>query len=357
MSEPKQNAVYSIQLLRGLAALFVVLFHARPMLNDYAGLGDRLFVHGYIGVDIFFIISGFIFQHVTRPTTTPGNFMMRRIIRILPMYLVAVVVLYLALGDYSVRSFFSAVLRTAIFLPNANENPPFFGYAFLSAGWTLIYEMAFYAIFAAALFFSRRFYSVIVCGAIVSLTIIPQLVITGSITLQPDRAPLMPHAYLGVITNPMMLEFVIGVVLAAAYRQKAFTVVLRPAVGIGCIVAAIALVASGAASGHGPVNFGLPALLVTFAALCLEPLVRNHLGGIALAVGAGSYSLYLFHQPAFAMVKPLVDGLPAWGTFVTSIGAAIALAMVAYRLLERPIVHFGRSLSQRNRRPLVFAGE
>jgi len=342
---PQQPAaLYSIQLLRGVAALFVVLFHARGSLNGYNSIGDTLFINGYIGVDIFFIISGFIFQYVTRPTTAPRNFMLRRIIRILPLYLVAVVVLYIAQGNYTLRSFASAVLRTTIFIPNANENPPFFGYAFLGAGWTLVYEMAFYSLFALALAWSRRFYSALVCVAIIALVTLPQLAMTGAISLHPSRVPLMPHAYLGVVTNPMMLEFTFGVGLAYAYQRGMLNAALKPWVGLVFYAAAAALFLLPPFSGHGPFNFGIAAFLVVSGSLCLENTIRRFAPNLALAVGTGSYSLYLFHQPAFALVKPLTESLPGWAEFSIFVGSALLLATIAYRLFERPIVSLGQSL-------------
>lgn len=335
----RPETVYSIQLLRGVAAFFVLLFHARLSLNEYGGLGDRLFVNGYIGVDIFFVISGFIIQYVTPPSMDAFTFALRRVVRVLPIYLIATMFLFLIVGDYSLRSLSSVLLRTAIFLPNANENPPFYGYAFLGAGWTLVYEMMFYAVFAAALLASRRFYRAIVCGVILAAVLIPQWLLTGSVTLHPDRVPILPHAYLGIVTNPMMLEFIIGIVLGTLYQRGAFKKI-HPLVGAIGLTLGIGLAVMPSVSGHGPVNFGIPATLIVFSALCLENIVRYAAPKFSLAVGAGSYSLYLFHQPAYAAVQHHLIGTSGWQTFVLMVVAAVALTLVMYTGVERPLTRF-----------------
>lgn len=63
---PNQNKLNSIQALRGLAAMLVVMFHFRTDLASDFPLANRLFGNGAIGVDLFFMISGFIAYYITK---------------------------------------------------------------------------------------------------------------------------------------------------------------------------------------------------------------------------------------------------------------------------------------------------
>ncbi|RAY33797.1 acyltransferase, partial [Enterobacter kobei] len=89
------NKIQSIHLLRGMAALFVVLFHFRGYLNGvYAqkDLGTILFGSGAFGVDLFFMISGFIIALSTQSITSKTVFAIRRFFRIYPAFIVIFII-------------------------------------------------------------------------------------------------------------------------------------------------------------------------------------------------------------------------------------------------------------------------
>ena len=86
--------ILSLQYLRGIAALLVVLYHYRGELNSiYAqkGLGDLLFSNGYIGVDLFFMVSGFVIMLSTEKDKSSLSFAIKRIFRIYPVYIVCLI--------------------------------------------------------------------------------------------------------------------------------------------------------------------------------------------------------------------------------------------------------------------------
>ncbi len=88
------NMILSLQYLRGIAALLVVLYHYRGELNSiYAqkGLGDLLFSNGYIGVDLFFMVSGFVIMLSTEKDKSSLSFAIKRIFRIYPVYIVCLI--------------------------------------------------------------------------------------------------------------------------------------------------------------------------------------------------------------------------------------------------------------------------
>jgi len=161
------HVLTSIQALRGFAVMLVVLFHIQHYVAGRLQLPNLLprFDIGVAGVDVFFVISGFIMVYASeRLFAQPGGvrvFCLRRIVRIVPMYWAATTVLLVyVLARYAD---FGAVLGGAgrdyviasyLFYPYVR--PDGWGAPFLGVGWTLNYEMFFYAIFGLSLALPRR---------------------------------------------------------------------------------------------------------------------------------------------------------------------------------------------------------
>ena len=150
----------SIQYLRGFAAMMVVLFHA---LHETAGLGlGSATVHILeAGVDIFFVISGFIMYYTTRRGMGTLEFYRHRIIRIVPLYWLItsfVVVLMLVAPRLLQSSKFDLahVLASYAFIPWPHPIHPGVMEPALAPGWTLNFEMAFYLLFGLSLLIPRR---------------------------------------------------------------------------------------------------------------------------------------------------------------------------------------------------------
>ncbi|MBY0143632.1 acyltransferase, partial [Methylorubrum populi] len=204
-----------MQGLRALAALMVVVHHAQNEAMILAGRTGTDFVprHGLpwpAGVDIFFVISGFIIVHAAAPLYgrpgARGRFVAHRIARLVPLYWL-VTGLYLALG-LAAPALLSGeggppdaarILASFLFWPMARPDGavlPLYG-----LGWTLNYEMAFYALFALGLGFSRR-------GAVAWLSAALALVVLAGRLLP---APPVPLAFW---SDPIVLEFVLGAGLA-----------------------------------------------------------------------------------------------------------------------------------------------
>lgn len=143
--------IRSLQILRGVAALLVVGFHARPVMDIPADSWlDSLFSMGYAGVNLFFIISGFIMCYTTDSRTKPLKFIGRRLVRIAPLYWL------LLLFHKGLRSLTDPqTYLSMFFIPLSPQSPPFLGYATWMVGWTLNYEMFFYLVFFLSLFFGK----------------------------------------------------------------------------------------------------------------------------------------------------------------------------------------------------------
>lgn len=153
--------ITNIQALRAYAAIIVVLYHSVGLASDYGfeygNLGFLTFnvEHwGSVGVDIFFVISGYImFMINNKRQQSPTEFIINRIKRIVPIYWLLVlsitVIFYIAPSIFRSLSLDITYILSSLFFISR-----YFGYEYpvLYVGWTLEYEMFFYLIFAILLF-------------------------------------------------------------------------------------------------------------------------------------------------------------------------------------------------------------
>jgi len=201
------GTILSIQVLRFIAALSVVIFHAHLLLSrklpgHVPNRVDHAFAVGASGVHIFFVISGFVMVYTSwRSRLTPGGFLKRRLIRIYPIYWL-VGTLYLVAHlllehPYDLR--FAELAGAALLLP---------GYSplVIGPGWTLSYEMWFYLCFTAALFAGVR-------AGLFFLTAFYALAVVAGALLHPTT----PWGYLA--TNSLLIEFLAGGWLAIAFLR------------------------------------------------------------------------------------------------------------------------------------------
>ena len=168
---PDQNGrpevLVSIQALRALAALAVTTYHALQW-------ADGGFDVGRAGVDVFFVISGFIMWHVTAGRDmAPADFLWRRLTRVAPLYwlstlgVLAVALVWPAFLP-EVRPGWAHLALSLAFIPHLD--PKGLPFPTLPPGWTLNYEAVFYLIFAAALAGPRAWRGRVVVGALTAVT-------------------------------------------------------------------------------------------------------------------------------------------------------------------------------------------
>jgi exopolysaccharide production protein ExoZ len=341
-----------VQALRGLAALSIAMLHALYEAGLLAGAAGLPFaapagVPWAAGVDLFFVISGLIMVHASAGLFgRPGarkTFLVRRLARIVPLYW-AVTALYLALALAAPALLNSEVLApwpvlaSFLFIPFAR--PDGVAQPLYSLGWTLNYEMAFYALFAAALAWPRRAAVPALIAALAGLAAIGQL-----------RAWPQPIAFW---TAPIILEFAFGLAIGGL---RAGGVALRLPVRIALAAAGLALLGlaglEGAAPLARPFAWGVPAALIVAAAALgparAEP--RNPVARAAAALGDASYALYLVHPFAIRGVRVAVEGLgvfPAlgpWGFVALALAGAVAAAVAVHRGFERPAMGWVRGQS------------
>jgi peptidoglycan/LPS O-acetylase OafA/YrhL len=341
-----QEVIKSIQYLRGLAALMVVFYHFRHYLNDVyveKGLGDLLFDQGAFGVDLFFIISGFIICYSTRRQEAHPliAYALKRIFRIYPLLIVSVLVFYFLLGSHG----FSLARSLIPLHADYSDEGPFFGYNMLVPAWTLTYEISFYLLFLLGLAASHRHRKFFTAGLIVLSFVLLQLWLNGRIELSAYEnygfmGNWLERAALAILSSPMILEFVYGIALYSLYTALP-QIPERARRGLGLILLGVASVSvlgyfSSNFNGHGPTNWGLPSLLLTLSLLLYERI--NGLPDFKwlFFLGNISYALYLTHLVVLKAIGAYhmnfgLEGIPA---FAFAVGVSIAVATLVHYLIE-----------------------
>jgi exopolysaccharide production protein ExoZ len=337
------DVVFNVQCLRAVAAMLVVAHHLQAMVNtnyDTNWMGR----FGTFGVDIFFVISGFIMFYTNRTMRRgAGEFISNRLLRIIPLYWLAtlvMVVLFLigfhpnGLHQVDLPRF----IESLVFVPS--EFPDGRTDLILTLGWTLMYELYFYVVFAAT-FFVRSLEKSL---AIMTLFFI------GGIGLAITFGPF--NYLVDYYLNPITLEFVFGAILAVLYvrwpsKSSGWDALLAATLIAGGFgLAEIAnKFADPTVSNIRFVYFGVPASLIVAGCLLLEKSGRRFTNSFALLLGAASYSLYLFH-PIFlqASVKAVrvISHSPRDLSLYCAVAAAIVIALIGailiHLLVEKPIM-------------------
>lgn len=346
----------SIQHLRAAAALSVLLYH---VLCKWVPQCHAHYVVLAGGVDIFFVISGFVMWGVTAGREGGSwAFFSRRLKRIVPLYwILTTVMLVIMLACHPTRFNIVHVVTSYLFVPWRSPVDGAFQ-PVLIPGWTLNLEMMFYVLFALILFAPMRFRLPAVLGGLAGLVALG----------------LIPHAgtsQFDFYTDPIILEFAVGVCLGAAVTAQRR---LPGPIAAAAVIAGVGLFLTAALTGvhvdhlvpsadyHRVLIWGIPAALLVSGCVFLERETGPWLAALPLLLGDASYSIYLVHETtlnAGFQVWRKLDALhnPA-GIASTMIVTALASALagvVIYALIERPIIkHF--KVPTPHSRPLVAGG-
>ena len=333
---PKLDAV---QALRAIAASAVVLFHI-----------DVFNVPGTWGVDLFFVISGFIMCYVT--ARSDPNFLLKRIIRVVPLYwlgtlgVFAIALVMPALLGSS-KADLGQLLKSLAFIPYEKSDGIIQPLLFL--GWTLEFEMFFYIVFAICLVINHRLRGWLCSAVMLAVALVGYLVNFDSIPLQ-------------FWTSSIIIEFVFGI---AAYGVWVLVRDWQPGRGarIGLTIGGVAAIAVLNSTAPLVVKYGQEWRFITsgvpaFAVFLLLTIAWTglHIPRIVTAVGDASYSLYLFHPYlVFVVGKALhMFTRPApvsWIMGVFVFAACIGAALLCYRWIERPMTEWLRGKLVKRRTP------
>ncbi len=343
----------SIQILRGAAALLVLISHLQKEIRRTIGPtfldATNVEIVGQAGVDLFFIISGFIMVYVTRnlPQTpaSAANFLLKRVLRVAPLYwCLTFLTLGVTFADPSLKYHnhidFQYVISSFLFIPFPRDDGHFT--PVLGLGWTLNFEMLFYTLFCVAILNKEKFRPFIMAGL---------LVVLPCIGLFIDRSYAQPWFW----TRPIILEFLMGGVVAHLFMRG---VSVPTTLAFGMVISGLLGLQL---SGQLPdptayeIRFwawgGPSALIVAGVVLSQKSLfayLPTRLSHLAERVGDGSYSLYLVHMFTIRITTiivgkfhfPTIPHLIA--CYVIAITLSLFLSDWMYRHLELSLNRFGR---------------
>lgn len=313
----------NIQILRFIAAFAVVMSHWQP---DPSGIFLHVFPFrpGVFGVDVFFVISGFVMAHSTiSKNVSPASFMKRRIWRIVPLYwLLTLAVFCVAIVAPGVVGATSSslveLLKSLLFIPFVKSSgliqPTLF------VGWTLNYEMFFYLCFALALFLPR-----------------PILVLSAGFVLLVALGLAFPseQTLWRFYSDPRVLEFIFGVWLR---------LLLPGLLGLRHLFApAAGWVVHDHIGEAWIIIVTLPVATAIVAVSLILPEGGSALYGAFVKLGDASYACYLAH---FFVLKAVLVVMPVEGVIARLALTALAFGLVTlvslmlFQLVERPSMRF-----------------
>ncbi len=317
----------TIQALRGIAAGLIVVMHG----FYESGLPKPAFFPFHIGVDIFFVISGFIMVYTSRNLFGAKGawkiFMARRLVRIVPVYwfyttLLVVVALIMPSVLQTVEFEPVHVVLSYFFIPHENLSGSL--HPFLDLGWTLNYEMYFYAVFAAMLFLPMRV-------MLFSLSAFFVLSVIAGFFIPEENSALY------FWTRSIVLEFVGG-----AWIGYAFLSGRRISGGAGVtfgFIAVVLLFLDYNIDGQRAINLELAAVLLVAAAILPFRMEKLAVQGWLLGLGDASYTIYLAHPFILAALALVLRGfLDPWAVFGISVPAALIGGYILYFLIEKPLL-------------------
>ena len=330
--------IKSIQYLRGVAAI-LVFFHHWVQLghtgSDHTFLASIALKYGSFGVNLFFVISGFIIaKTVIAKPLNPVKFFSRRIIRIYPAYWVFSLMLAVVIKLFPESfSFTSAkrwsILLSALLIPH--HNPSGIGlYPFLTVGWTLSFELFFYSIVFISIFMAKERW------------------IHMSVFLLVALPLLFPRSAWGnhLFGSFHLIEFAAGILIARFYTMIPAMNSSRSA-----FVGSMLLLAGIISLNLGSSSWGVSAILVVTASLISDGFRAPKLIHFALFhLGNVSYSFYLAHVIIIGSLLGLwrssFPELSELTMLLVSILLTLVFAWLGFNLVERPAMNLLESTSR-----------
>lgn len=349
MLPQKQKSLNLIQLLRGIASILVVLLHIT--INYEVNTGGQflfnMFRFGGSGVDIFFVLSGFIItysnmRYIEQPSSV-WKFLKRRFIRIFPIYWIIItcfLLLQLALPAFYNTHFntgFVNILQTYLLLP---------GHVMLNGvSWSLTNELFFYLLFVLALLIPNKkitFYMMLAYLAVLIVFALKGPAVTNG------------NAYTRILLFPMNIEFFLGVLIVLFVNR------LPKGLVYPLLISGILLFILGANLHNGDVGvvgettdmalrrvllFGFPAFLVILALVKIELNRTINMHNIFLHLGDASYSIYLIHLPIVAAFFKLLVKFNINNTGLIFLLTCIliiiicAAGIIIYHKIEKPLIN------------------
>jgi len=356
----EKQEIIGVQYLRGLAAFAVVVDHTNGMANFDKYFGHEILngflSHGARGVDLFFLISGFIICMISLrgpellSTMTGAVFAERRFTRIVPLMWLAILS-YAALRLLGRGTFFAGPYLRALTLFPAGDVQP-------NQIWTLRHEAIFYALFALSFLVGRRKVWILLLWAAS-----PFVYAALSLSTHPSD---FFGQFLHIVAHPVNVEFFAGFLIGVLWHKKtklfSFSVSVSPVLIFLC-----AMIAFMAISYVLLLSFDSVSSTAISATICVPIMfagihVRCHEGWIdrlGKVMGDASYAIYLFHPHFVSAIlgvwSKLAHQTPIAIVLVGTIIVTTTACVFVHLYIERPLLKVSRNLIDRLRTLTVHA--
>jgi len=352
----RADRVEPIQWLRGVAAMLVVCNHAGLLALKFLEIPEtpssstvwNLARFGAFGVDIFFVISGFVMAMSARRFdggAGAARFLVQRYNRIAPLFYLLSAVLFADLIRAHVAYSPLEVFNTLAFIPWLDGTEYHWPIHYL--GWTLAFEFVFYLVVGALIWAGRGRDAALLALVLILLALI------GFVA----DLPWMPWR---MLTSPMMVEFASGALLYVAFgrgwfdrshglwRALALASLFVLAWPVFSATSLLADVGSRQFEYGGAALrllwWGVPALAIVAAFLTLTVSSDGLVRRVALAIGDATYSIYLTHLFVVRLAEEVIERTGASPVLV-AIGVVLVSPLVGvacYRLVEAPLMRQGQ---------------
>lgn len=336
----------SLQYLRGVAALLVVYFHSLTQLKNAGHENIYLPIIGESGVDLFFVLSGFVMWLTTANRKIgPVEFIVKRIKRIVPIYWILTLVaavLALIFGDLMKSTVFDAshLVKSLLFIPAYNPAPAVSGiYPIIIPGWTLNFEFFFYLIFSFSLIFHVEKIRLRLISFIILFCFFLSFYVKSDI------------AIISFYLNNVIIEFLFGVLLAVIFvKKKGVKKIEHKFLIVFILISFFALLyADYIFHSLRSVFLGVPSALIIYWLIYYEKSYSIFFNKILKDIGDSSYSIYLTHIFALAFLRVILqfNGVkldeidPIIFVFLSLFLSSIC-GLLFYRIIEKPIINFIR---------------
>ena len=331
--------------LRGLAAVLVLIAHY----FGYVPHGTKALAFDWLGVDLFFVLSGFLIGSIILADHAQPNFFfsfyLRRAARIVPVYGIvcgASLALAAVLDGHAWSDHPFSPMVYAAFISNVAVGLRGGGGVWLSPTWSLAVEEQFYLLLPLLIVLTPKRW------------LDPLLVLLWLGATLFRAAVIEPHVVAAVVLLPARMDLLLGGVLIARLRQEIDLARYLPALRAIPIVALL-ICASLYPNGHLFIIFS-PALVSIAAGAFILAIVQGVPEGARFRapllryLGQISYALYLVHEPVAGVLHglirdatPDINGVAPMAVTLLSIAVSIGLAAASWKWIERPILDYARA--------------
>jgi exopolysaccharide production protein ExoZ len=336
-----RQILYTLQSLRGIAALLVLLHHTTFLIKEAFNLqyiGGIFYQTGEYGVDFFFVLSGFIIfysHYKDLGSKRLATYFNKRFTRVYPIYwivtlpIIPMLYLFPNLGAQGTETQVSVILKSIFLFPN--ETPPILGVA-----WTLTHEVFFYLAFGLIFILLKPKYS------------IPVAITWLSITLASFSNLLSIENYflLDFVFSKFNLEFILGMICAyLVIKNKIFYPKIMLLSGTFLFILSGINVKLMFFPIDRVISFGIPAFILVLGAASLDISSKIRIPKMLLFLGDASYSIYLTHYPVTLIIAKVftILGLSnALHPFILmNLIALLTLASgcLFYIMIEKPLLN------------------